>query len=129
MASPPRILIIDDDPASREILRLLIHARWPNTRICEVYDALSLARAMRNPVRDLCVVDPNTSWTDAKELLELLCDDDAVGPVVVYSRSDRAEAASNAIRAGATNYFVPVPRGGRTSPKRLRFGIPGHAPL
>ena len=106
MASTPRIIIIDEDNPSRELLRLLIVAQWPDTQLSEVHDALSLARAMRSPVQDLCIVDPETSWADPAELLEMLCNDKAMGPVVVYSASDQAEPALRAVHAGATTYLV-----------------------
>ena len=111
MAAPPRILLIDDDDASRALLRLLIDARWPEAQLTEVHDALSLARAMRSPVQDLCIVDPERSWADSSELLSLLCEDEAVGPVVVYSPSDRAAPAIAALHTGAASYVVKDAQG------------------
>ena len=111
MAQTPRILIIDDDEANRALLRLLIVGQWPDTQLSEVHDALSLARAMRSPVQDLCVVDPETTWTDSEELLKMLCNDPAMGSVVVYSTSDQAESAIRAVRAGAATYLVKDAQG------------------
>ena len=111
MVHDPRILLIDDDDGSRALLRLLIEAKWPNTILTEVSDALSMARAMRQPTQDLCIVDPKRSWAASKELLQMLIDDELTGPVVVYSPIDRAEPAIQAIQMGAAAYVVKNQQG------------------
>jgi signal transduction histidine kinase len=111
MAASLRILLVDDDSASRSLLSLLIGARWPGAVLTEVSDALSLARAMRGPTQDLCIVDPQQNWADSNEFLQLLTEDVQVGPVVVYSSVDRAEPAMAALRAGAALYLVKDAQG------------------
>ena len=106
MVHDPRILLIDDDDGSRALLRMLIEAKWPNTILTEVSDALIMARAMRQPTQDLCIVDPERSWAASNELLQMLVDDELTGPVVVYSPIDRAEPAIQAIQSGAAAYIV-----------------------
>ncbi len=106
MASTPRILLVDSDPTSRTLLCMLIGARWPTAVVTEVSEALGLARAMRGPSQDLCVVDPDQDWADSRELLQLLTEDARQGPVVVYSPEDRAQPAIAAIQAGAASYVI-----------------------
>lgn len=111
MAEPSQVLLIDSDATSRQLVRLLLEARWPEMAITEAHDPVGLARAMRVPTQDLCVVDLNLSWAEPLELLEMLCTDEEIGPVVVYTEHNQADLALHALKLGASNYIVKDAKG------------------
>jgi len=111
MAESSQVLLIDSDATSRQLVRLLVEARWPAAVITEVHDPIGLAKAMRVPSQDLCIVDLTLSWADPSELLEMLCTDDEIGPVVVYTERNQADLAMHAMRSGASHYIIKDAKG------------------
>ena len=103
---PPRILVVDDDPAVRDVLRPAL-ARGG-------YDALAAASGMEGLVRaqaerpDLVLLDVMMPGMDGWEVLKLLKLDAATREIPVVILSVRAEPRDRirALQEGAVDYVA-----------------------
>jgi CheY-like chemotaxis protein len=75
--SPPTILLVDDDPTARFVVRHLVHRNWPRVRLLEAIDGaqgLALVQAhcheTKAPQSMLVVLDLNMPVMDGLEFLQ-----------------------------------------------------------
>ncbi len=101
----PTILVCDDDPSLRELVRAVLGPRYRFVEAADGVEALALAREERP---DLIVLDVMLPGLSGIEVLEQLRDDDALRslPVVVITAWSHAEVEAHV--AGADR-FVSKP--------------------
>lgn len=105
--SVPRVLVVDDEPALRELARDLL----PREMSCRVQTASTLAEARRIVDRggiDLLVLDVHLPDGNGLSLLEPLRRKSPVARTVVVSGHGNADNAMTALRGGAID-FLPKP--------------------
>jgi DNA-binding response OmpR family regulator len=104
--TPPRILVVDDDPAVREVLR--------STLARDGHEVLAAASGMEGLVRaqaespDLVLLDVMMPGMDGWEVLKLLKLDAATREIPVVILSVRAEPRDRirALQEGAVDYVA-----------------------
>jgi DNA-binding response OmpR family regulator len=100
MESRPTILVVDDDPAIRELLKLQLSAAGYEVALAG--DALAARRFLRLASADLMIVDAHLPDVSGVEFVSTLIDDPALPwvPVIfITGRQDlleRAEALGSA---------------------------------
>jgi two-component system chemotaxis response regulator CheY len=111
-ADKPRILIVEDSPAMRQLLALAI-SRLPNAVVDEAPDGVAALRALKQAQDlpyDLVFLDINMPVMDGIKLLGRLKDDAAANRTVVavVTTSEGGETEAQARQLGA-RYFVRKP--------------------
>ncbi len=98
-----RILIIDDDPASTELIKILL-ASFP----AEVYssnlpaEGIEIARKIKP---DLILLDLWMPEMDGRQVCKAIRQTNAV-PIVILSALDSPEMIAEVLNAGADDYLV-----------------------
>jgi DNA-binding response OmpR family regulator len=98
-----RILIIDDDPASTDLLRLLL-ASYP----AEVYstnlptDGIDMARKLKP---DLILLDMWMPEMDGRQVCKVIRRSSSV-PIIILSALDTPEMIAEVLNVGADDYLV-----------------------
>ncbi len=109
-----RILVVDDEPANRDLLQALLTASGHQGVRCvaEPRDVVRIAREWR---ADIILLDLNMPVYDGYSVLEELrgsAQPDEYLPVLVLTADSRPEAKQRALRLGATDFlskpFDPV---------------------
>lgn len=100
------ILVVDDDPATRELLDLELHASGYSTMFArDARGAIGIARAERP---DLILLDVMLPGHDGFTVLEELqaSPNDARLPVVVFTGGDADESRARATELGAAGFLA-----------------------
>ena len=95
----PSVLVVDDEPAIRELLKLHLANAGYDVRVAE--DAIVAERAVRETPPDLVVVDVALPYRGGLEFVAGLSADDALRGLPVIFITGHEELASGARALGA----------------------------
>jgi two-component system nitrogen regulation response regulator NtrX len=99
----PRVLVIDDEPAIRDSLRMILeYERYEVIGASNGPEGLVMARSQRP---DLVVLDVKMPGMDGLEVLRKLRTFDSTLPIVVVSGHGTTATAVEAIRTGALDFL------------------------
>ncbi|HEX4004259.1 MAG TPA: diguanylate cyclase [Candidatus Acidoferrales bacterium] len=122
-ANPKRILIADDDPVARSMLRALL-AKW-GYDVVQVSDGIEALRILEGPdAPELVILDwmmPGAEGPEICERVRALSDRPYVYILLVTSRSHRTDIA-NGLESGADD-FLTKPFDADELRARLRVGL------
>jgi two-component system, OmpR family, KDP operon response regulator KdpE len=101
----PRILVADDEPAIRRMLRTILTAQ--GYEVAEIADGSSALEAAKNaPPSDLLLLDLAMPGMDGLEIIRLLRTSGASLPVIVLSNRDNERDKVTALDLGADDYVT-----------------------
>lgn len=105
-----RIIVLDDDPETRDMLRLALESS--GYEVSEARSGIRLISSLHVDRPDLVLMDTSLSWTDGVALCRAIKSNPAYGevPVMFLSAQRHPEDVSRGLAAGATDYF-PKPLG------------------
>src|ERR1700722_17620237 len=109
MSQPPkplRLLIVEDDPDQRELVRQTLSEHFGDSSLVDV-STIGDAMAQDVPAFDLILSDFNLPDGTGMELLEHVrrrCDT----PLILVTGENVGRMAAESIRKGATDYIVKV---------------------
>jgi two-component system chemotaxis response regulator CheY len=135
MSGERRVLIVEDSPAMRELLRLAVK-RLPDVIIAQAEDGVGALRALHDARTEgrpfhLVLLDLNMPVMDGMAVLYRMREDRHIGDtqVAIVTTEESAETEKEARRMGA-RFFVRKPVNRRTIEKLLAdvFGIEPSAP-
>jgi DNA-binding response OmpR family regulator len=100
------VLIIDDDPVYREVLRVMLSAEGYALEMAE--DAVDGGKALLAQQPDLIICDVEMPYMDGLELLSLLRSHDSTRslPVIFVSGRSDIDILGRAAQLGASDYLV-----------------------
>ncbi|HEX5717642.1 MAG TPA: response regulator, partial [Thermoanaerobaculia bacterium] len=107
----PRILIIDDDPDSRALARLVLRQELPHLVLEEIADAVSFAEAFGRADFELVILDPRLPWADGLAVLRALKGRWPSLPVILLTDRGGEELGVRAAKLGADDFLVKNPGG------------------
>ncbi|MEA2559552.1 MAG: hypothetical protein QOH06_1056 [Acidobacteriota bacterium] len=107
----PRILIIDDDPDSRALVRLVLRQELPHLILEEIADAVSFAEAFGRADFELVILDPRLPWADGLAVLHALKGRWPALPVILLTDRGGEELGVRAAKLGADDFLVKNPGG------------------
>lgn len=131
-AGPPRILVVDDEPAIRRFLRVSLTAS--GHIISELESGLPAIDAARRGAADLILLDLGLPDIDGLEVIRQIRAAGSAVPIVVLSSRDNETAKVEALDLGADDY-VTKPFGVDELLARIRAAlrhrlqVQGEAPL
>lgn len=99
-----RILIVDDSPTERKLLKGLLRKRWPNLGIQEAADGVEGLVAVKEWLPDVVLTDLCMPQSSGWDLLAAMRSEKSLTPVVVISGDDKSEIAVAAFQAGAASF-------------------------
>jgi signal transduction histidine kinase len=107
----PRILLIDDDPDSRALARLVLRQELPHLVLEEIADAVSFAEAFGRADFELVILDPRLPWADGLAVLHALKGRWPTLPVILLTDRGGEELGVRAAKLGADDFLVKNPGG------------------
>jgi len=118
-----RILLVDDNPDDRMLIRRALIREFPELEIVEVGDPTTLARALEGPQFDLVITDYGLGFTDGFALLDTLKAQWPECPVILCTGTLSEEIAVEALRKGLDDYVLKDPRRFMRLPAAVRSAI------
>lgn len=107
----PRILLIDDDPDSRALVRLVLRQELPHLVLEEIADAVSFAEAFGRADFELVILDPRLPWADGLAVLHALKGRWPDLPVILLTDRGGQELGVRAAKLGADDFLIKDPGG------------------
>jgi signal transduction histidine kinase len=118
-----RVLLLDDDPDDRALVKLVLARELPEAEVEEVTDAPAFARACGRRSFDVVILERRLRWADGLDLLALLREEWPQVPVIVLTGPGDEEAALKAMRLGAADYLLKKPAGFLKLPLAVRTAL------
>lgn len=104
MPSSKSVLIVDDEPLVRRVLRRLL-ADLSVTQLHEAVNGKEGVDSYRRLKPDMVLLDVNMPGMDGFETLQMIKEQDASAKVIMISASLNRETKLRALRMGASNYL------------------------
>jgi DNA-binding response OmpR family regulator len=124
----PRVIIVDDDRDTREMLTLALELE--GFEVGQAANGLRLISAMHVDRPDVILLDVMMSWIDGFELCRAIKKNPTFAeiPVIFISARKSAEDERTGLAAGAVAYFSkPIDMDGLVSRMRALLGARGEA--
>jgi PAS domain S-box-containing protein len=118
-----RILMVDDNPDDRMLIRRALVREFPEVEIIEVGDPKGLADALDDGPFDLVITDYGLDFTDGFALLDRLKAQWPECPVILCTGTLSEEIAVEALRKGLDDYVLKDPRRFMRLPAAVRTAI------
>jgi signal transduction histidine kinase len=109
-AAAPRVLLVDDNPDDRALVRRVLTQALGAHDACEVLDEPSLAAALAEGAPDLVVTDYQLGWSTGRTVLERVKAAHPEAPVVMFTGSGNEQLAADLVVAGLDDYVVKSPK-------------------
>lgn len=100
------LLLIDDEPADRELIARELRTLGPAVAITSVTQPEELERALEKDEYDLAITDYRLRWSTGLEVLKKIKAIDAQRPVIMFTASGSEEVAVEAMKAGLDDYLT-----------------------
>lgn len=110
-----RVLIVDDEPRMRELIRLYLSAEFD---VAEAGDGLAALRQIRQAEPDLILLDVMMPNLDGWETLERIREESAIPVILLTARGDVPDRVQG-LRLGADDY-IAKPFDGRELAARIQ---------
>lgn len=105
-----RILIVDDIPDDRLLVRREVDALFPDAEVIEPVDMAELDAALEAASPDLVVTDLDIAWTKGGAVLSAVKERYPRCPVVMFTGTGDEMIAVELMKAGLDDYVVKSPR-------------------
>ena len=104
-----RILVIDDNPQDRLLVRRALLAQFDGPEVVELPDLPSLDAALQNPHIDAVITDYRLRWSDGLQVLDRVHRVARDVPVVMFTNTGSEEVAAEGLRQGLADYIIKGP--------------------
>jgi len=105
-----RILVVDDNPDDRVLIKRELSREFPHLQVTEVADARGIALALAGEPFDLAITDYQLGWNDGLAILRDLKALWPECPVVMFTGTGNEEIAVEAMKNGLQDYVLKTPR-------------------
>jgi len=105
-----RVLIVDDNPHDRELVRRELEALYPGADLVEPRDMAEFEAALDAGVPDLLVTDLALGWSTGRETLAMAKMRYPGCPVVMHTGTGDEMTAVEMMKSGLDDYVVKSPR-------------------
>lgn len=101
-----RLLIIDDSPYDRELIKRTIQRDFPTAHFVEVLHEQGFAEALRELDYAVVCTDYRLKWTTGLEILQAIRARSADLPVIMVTDTGSEEIATEAMKKGLNDYVL-----------------------
>jgi PAS domain S-box-containing protein len=105
-----KILIVDDNPDDRALVRREIDREFPNCKFRQAFTARELTQALESGRFDVVITDYQLRWSDGITVLLAVKVRWPDCPVIMFTGSGNEEIAVQAMKAGLDDYVLKSPR-------------------
>ncbi|HET9209102.1 MAG TPA: response regulator, partial [Thermoanaerobaculia bacterium] len=120
-----RVLLLDDDPDDRALVKLVLARELPEAEVEEAAGAAAFARACGRRSFDLVILERRLPWADGLDLLALFREEWPQVPVIVLTGPGGEEDVLKAARLGVADYLIKKPAGFLKLPLAVRTARAG----
>ena len=115
MASAIAVLIVEDSPTMRQLLRLRFESASRTSSWWRQSDGMDGLRRVSSDPFDLALIDINMPVMDGLKLIHLIRDEDSLRamPIVVITTEGAEEDRARALALGADEYLTKPVQAGR----------------
>src|SRR5712692_5023052 len=100
------VLIIDDNPDHRELLRRKLQKEVPDVHTTDVTRQADLDAALQRADFDFVLTDYRLNWTDGLTILKMMRDRMPEVPVVMVTDTGTEEIAAEGMKSGLSDYIL-----------------------
>jgi two-component sensor histidine kinase len=108
--APARILVVDDNPDDRELVRRELDVLFPEAKIVEPNDLAEFQTALEEAEPVLVVTDLDLHWSNGGVILSAAKARYPACPVVMFTGTGNETIAVELMKAGLDDYVVKSPR-------------------
>jgi DNA-binding response OmpR family regulator len=101
-----RVLLVDDNPDDRVLVRRELERHFPELDIEEIRAELDLRRALNAAAANLVITDFELRWSTGIDVLQRVKDRFPDCPVVMFTSTGTQEIAVAAMKAGLDDYVI-----------------------
>ena len=101
-----RVLVVDDNPDDRALVKRELFKDFPDVQTFEVHSAAQLEAAIAEPGLDLVITDFHLRWSTGLEVLKRVRARDPDLPVIMFTGTGTEEVAVEAMRLGLADYVT-----------------------
>lgn len=101
-----RILIVDDSPYDRELIRRALQRTFPEATYVEVLHESGFAEALREPDYAIVCTDYYLKWTTGLEILQAIRARSTDLPIIMVTDTGSEEIAAEAMKKGLDDYVL-----------------------
>ncbi|MFE4106670.1 ATP-binding protein [Almyronema epifaneia] len=105
-----RILLVDDNPNDRLLVKRELKREFVDLEINEIIDQAGLKQALQTYPFDLVITDYQLQWMTGLEVLKAVKAANANCPVIMFTNTGTQETAVAAMKAGLDDYVVKSPQ-------------------
>jgi two-component sensor histidine kinase len=105
-----RVLVIDDTPDDRQLVRHELESLFPDADIIELAGRAETEAALAAGPADLVVTDLSLRWGSGREVFERVKELMPACPVIMFTGSGDEMTAVDLLKAGLDDYVVKSPR-------------------
>ena len=109
MSATLKILLVDDDPAARDLVIDELHTAYADLQVIQVDNAQAFTLWLEKDEFDAVVAEYQLPWTKGIEILQQIKTRRSNCPVILFSSSENDEDVLEAIEAGADDYILKPP--------------------
>lgn len=117
---PQFILLIDDNPHDRLLVRRQLSKEFKNITIHEVVDQACLDRAIAATDFDFVITDYQLGWSTGLDVMKLVRVKRPTCPVIMFTNTCTQEIAVEAMKSGLNDYVVKSPQHFIRLPQAIR---------
>lgn len=101
-----RILLVDDNPADRELVKRRLRAEFPDATFTEIIRQSDLDQALEQGDFDLVLTDHILHWSDGLRVLAQVRERHPQVPVMMLTDSGNEEVAVLGLQTGLNDYVL-----------------------
>jgi signal transduction histidine kinase len=106
VSEPLRVLVVDDNPDDRTLVRFTLERAFAPVEIVEITDAAEFDQALRRGRFDVVVTDYQLRWTDGLRVLRGVKERTPYTPVIMFTATGSQELAVDAMKTGLDDYVI-----------------------
>ncbi len=103
------ILLLEDNPDDRALIRREIDRELPGSTTIEILDAAGFDERLDSDQFDVVVTDYQLRWTDGLKALHRIKERYPEVPVIMFTNTGTEEVAVEALKSGLDDYIVKKP--------------------
>ncbi|NJM62522.1 MAG: response regulator [Oscillatoriales cyanobacterium RU_3_3] len=104
------ILIIDDNPTDRLLVKRELEREFSPLKITEISDSQSFESALEKGGFNLAITDYQLRWNDGLEVFRVIKFRYPQCPIVMFTNTGNEEIAVEAMKSGLDDYIIKSPR-------------------